>query len=173
MRGVRATVATAFVVLAVALVGCSGGDGEAGPLVAEVSTTVDRVAAADLVTPNPPLPAAEIVRSLDAALAGGDFCALLLALDAAQPDPTDAAGTVEVYRALARVIDDATSFVPAEIRLDWAALAEGSATGADAVAAADGDLADAEVLAAFTSDVMVSANETLERYQYWVCRLGG
>lgn len=164
-RSVVACVLVAFVTMTLA--GCS--NAEKLPTVAEVPTTTNPALAADLMPTPPPLPADEIVAALGSAVDAGDFCALLGAIDLAEPDAADPNGVTEVYEALTEATEDARAFVPADLRTDWEVIVEGVAAAADALAAHNGDLRDADVERALTSSAMVSAALNLERHQLKQC----
>ncbi|MFN8053132.1 MAG: hypothetical protein U0Q22_16925 [Acidimicrobiales bacterium] len=148
--------------------GCSSPDDKL-PTVADVSTTTNPDDRVDMETPPPPMPADQIVAALDKAVAASDVCALLAAMDAASPTTAGAAGTIDVYKALAAATKAAQAFVPKELRIDWQQIVLSTKEGADAVTKARGDLDDPEVQAAFSSQEVVSAGDDVERYQRTNC----
>ena len=164
-RSLAASVLAAFVTTSVA--GCS--NAEKLPTVAEVPTTTNPALAADLLPTPSPLPAAEIVDALRSAVDAGDFCALLGAIDLAEPDASDPSGATDVYESLATATEDARSFLPADLRTDWEVIVDGVTAAADALASHNGDLRDADVERALTSSAMVSATLNIERYQLKQC----
>lgn len=142
------------------------------PTVAQVSTTTDPKAAADILPAPTPLPSAAIVTGLEQAVEQADFCAVLTAIDAAEPAASDRPGVIRVYRALATATRASRTFLPKDspdLRSDWEVVVTGTATAADAAEAHDGDISDPEVEAALESNAMVDAIQTVERYQLQHC----
>ena len=116
-----------------------------------------------------PLSAEQIVVGLEAAVGAADFCGLLRAIDAAEPDPDDRDGATDVYRALAAATRSARPFVPKELRTPWEDIVVGTDEAATAIEEHDGDVSDPELDAALTSTAMVEALESVERYQITSC----
>lgn len=155
------------IVVVVAGVGCS--DGDPKPTVAEVPTTTNPALAADLEPTPAPLSAEQIVVGLETAVGAADFCALLRAIDTAEPDPDDRDGATDVYRSLAAATRSARPFVPKELRTPWEDVVVGTDEAATAIEDHDGDVSDPELDAALTSTAMVEALESVERYQITSC----
>lgn len=164
-RAVRSVALAA--VLVVVGAGCSNDD--TLPTVAERPTTTDPAAAADLEPAAPPRSAQVIVGDLEAAVAARDVCAVLDAIDDAEPDPDDRAGDISVYRALSAATKASRAFVPAQLRSDWEVIVAGTELASKALDDHDGDLTDPEVEAALTSTDMVDAIRNVERYQFTAC----
>jgi hypothetical protein len=166
-RSVAVGAACAALVFVGGLTACS--NGEDLPTVAASPTTTDPAAARDLEPAAPPKEPAEIVDGLRSARESADFCAVLVAIDVAEPDADDRGGAIDVYRELATTTAGARAFLPAELRSDWEVVVTGTADAAAALEAHDGDLSDPDVEMALTRTAMVDAIRNVERYQLTSC----
>lgn len=133
------------------------------------ATTTSAPLAAEIMEPEPPPSADAIVRDLEAAASGDDFCALITAVNSALPDSADPEGAIRVYDALAAAARAARRIVPPALDSVWPEMEAGAERGAAAVRAAEGDLGDSRVRAVFQGTAMRRVSEALERYQYQRC----
>ena len=178
-----ALVAGAFVVASG--VGCSSGvDGQADTAAtsskstpptsqsspADPATGDTAATSPDMAPTSAPLPAGEIVAKLVAAQRARDLCALLAAVQIAQPNPTEPKGALAVYAALDSAVVAMKPSVPAELVEPWTDFGSATSDGLTALRAARGNMGDPEFRAAFRRTASVRATELLERYQRTNCR---
>lgn len=123
----------------------------------------------EIMEPEPAPSADAVVKALETAAAGDDFCSLIDAFNLALPDAADPAGAIRVYDALAAAAREARRIVPSELESTWPEMELGTEEGAAAVRSADGDLNDSRVRAVFQTTTMRRVSEAVERYQYKTC----
>ena len=116
------------------------------------------------------MPSGEIVAKLVAAQRARDLCALLSAVQIAQPSPSDPKGALAVYAALDSAVVAMKPSVPAELADPWTDFGAATSDGLTALRAARGNMGDPEFRAAFRRTASVRATELLERYQRTTCR---
>lgn len=166
-RSVAALVVSVLVLL-FAATGCRTPT-EQLPELAEITTTTDPDALADLEPAPSPDPAPQVAAALADAAAGDDFCALLTAIDATMPDRDDPDGAILVYDALAAATVEARGIVPDHLRESWEDVVAGTTAAAAALRAAGGDVGDPDVTATLESRAMTDAALELERHQIAEC----
>ena len=153
-------------VAALVVSGCTQRQGPPPQLVV-TTTTEPGVTTTTLPGGPPPLPPRtldEIEGDLEDAVAAGDFCALVDALDDAAPDTDDGQVVIATYEALATAVKQAASFVPSQLSESWTIVVAGIDDGVVAARRVGGDVDDPALRAPFVDGQFESAMTAVETW---------
>ncbi|HKY13742.1 MAG TPA: hypothetical protein VJM33_02365 [Microthrixaceae bacterium] len=179
-RGRGAT--TACVVAAIAasalvVGGCSRRQGSGG-VVAPVVTSTTLPQSGDLNDPTlneegPATPQGQspdqIRANFDRAIAASDFCELIEVMNTSLPDVQDPVAVVDTYAQVAESLEQAASFVPAELEESWVVIVEAADEAAIATARSGGVVNDPALQAAFSTAEFDAASLRLDNYDAEHC----